>query len=86
MVVLTAGEGTSNRAGPCQFGSICLKHQFLAAGYKVIVDGFIPDSLCQPVLGRTRSCRVRIISQHFHEIERILFGAFTKNIQHSLEG
>lgn len=49
MVVLTAGERTSNKAGRCQLGSRCLKHQFLAAGYKVILDGFITDSLCQSV-------------------------------------
>lgn len=47
MVVLTAGEGTSNKASWCQLGFGCLKHQFLAAGYKVILDGFIADSLCQ---------------------------------------
>lgn len=51
MVVLTAGERTSNKAGRCQLGSGCLKHQFLAAGYKVILDGFITDSLCQSVSG-----------------------------------
>lgn len=53
MVVLTAGERTSNKTGRCQLGSRCLKHQFLAAGYKVILDGFITDSLCQSVF-RTR--------------------------------
>lgn len=36
-----------NKAGQCQLGSRCLKHQFLAADYKVILDGFIMDSLCQ---------------------------------------
>lgn len=47
MVVLTAGERTSNKAGRCQLGFGCLKHQFLAADHKVILDGFIADSLCQ---------------------------------------
>lgn len=36
-----------NKAGQCQLGSRCLKHQFLAADYKVVLDGFIMDSLCQ---------------------------------------
>lgn len=65
MVVLAAGERTSNKAGQCQLGPRCLKHQFLEAGYKVISDGFITDSLCQSVFMRTWSRLMHSIIQHF---------------------
>lgn len=65
MVVLTAGEGTSNKAGWCQLGSRCLKHQFLTAGYKVTLEGFITDSLCQSFFRRTRSCLMLIFHSAF---------------------
>ncbi len=51
----------------CQLGSRCLKHQFLAAGYKVILDGFITDSLCQVVFRGMWSCLIHgTILQHIH--------------------
>lgn len=67
MVVLTAGVRTSNKAGRGQRGCRCLKHQFLAAGYKVILDGLITNSLCQLVSRRTLSCLIHTSPQKFHQ-------------------
>lgn len=43
------------KQGRCQLGSGCFKHQCLAVGYKVILNGFITDSLCQSAFSGTWS-------------------------------
>lgn len=54
------------KQGRCQLGSGCFKHQCLAVGYKVILNGFITDSLCHSAFSGTWSYLIHTFLQHIH--------------------